>query len=79
MMRDGEVGSVGDVSNILRGRHYPIIIYTYVLCDTLEGTENVFSQYFLLGNVKKSTKTQGLISKVCIICIMDAFCIWIHQ
>lgn len=37
MVSDGEVGRVGNVSNILRGRHYPIIIYTYILCDIADG------------------------------------------
>ena len=32
-----EVERVGGVSNILRGRHYPIIIYTYIVCDIADG------------------------------------------
>ena len=46
MMRDGEVERVEDVSNILRGRHYPIIIYTYILCDIADGLKTFSTNTF---------------------------------
>ena len=59
----------------------PLPYYNIYICTLrhFRRTENAFNQYFSLGSVKKLTKTQGFTLKVYIICIMDAFWIWIHQ
>lgn len=59
----------------------PLPYYNIYICTLRHfgRTENAFNQYFSLGSVKKLTKTQGFTLKVYIICIMDAFWIWIHQ
>lgn len=78
-MGEVRVWIVGECISYFEGS--PLPYYNIYICTLRHfgRTENAFNQYFSLGSVKKLTKTQGFTLKVYIICIMDAFCIWIHQ
>lgn len=78
-MGEVRVGECGECISYFEGS--PLPYYNIYICTLRHfgRTENAFNQYFSLGSVKKLTKTQGFTLKVYIICIMDAFWIWIHQ